>query len=187
MARKNGNKVTTSTETVTTPIVETPTPVAPIAPPVVDAIEDVLGTGGEVTAPVTQSHTNGVAKFNLSQTIRDCLTTHGLDTPRETVLAFIEDRHSKFMDTDFTNGTFSNALSVIRAKMREGNGTGHTKSAPAVDLTDAVKLCQALRMAPAALSALLTAVEAVGTLDAVQTALRKVIELHELMNSGKTV
>lgn len=170
------------------PTVEIPAPVAPIASPVVDAIESVLGIGGEVTVPVASpTNLHGVGKFNLSQSIRDCLSEHGIDTPRETVLASIKDKHGKAPEADFTTGSFSNSLSVIRAKMREGNGTGHTKAGAAVDLTDAVKLCQALRMAPAALAVLLSQVQAVGTIESVQTALAKVCELYELMNAGKTV
>lgn len=159
----------------------TPT-VPPTGDPVVDAIANALGAGGEVTTPDPVPVVQGNGSFNLMGAIRQALTTMGTDTSRELVMDFITNRYPGQM---INMGSFTNGLSVVRKSFREGNG--HTPTSKVVDLADAVRLCQSLHMTPAALVALLTTLSAVGTVDAIQTALTQVIALSELINAGKTV
>ena len=152
--------------------------------PVPDTVADVLGVSGQVPTP-EKSTTNGNGKFNLSQAVKSALDKD-VNMTRDDVLTFIEDTYGKVLVTDFPDGTFTNTLSVIRKKLKTVD-QAIAKDEAGIDPVTALKLCQTLKLTPAALSSLLSTVLATGTVDAVQVGLAKLQELQELMNaSSKT-
>ncbi|CAM6003241.1 unnamed protein product [Sphagnum balticum] len=203
---KNNRRNNDHTPAVTTPVVDpTPTALPPAeanrvtsmmdavdhmlsaerAAAPAETVESVLGSGGEVTTPVTAQTVPGPSNngsFNLSGAIRMALENLGVDASRSDVLEHIRITHGK-TESDINIGSFNNSLSVVRNKVRNGDTPARSSGGKTVELTDAVRLCQALRMTPAALVAHLDTITTVGSVDAIRAALAQIIAVAELMNA----
>lgn len=185
----NNDPIIGITENITPTITrtETPTEIILTGPSkTIDPVADVLGAGGEVTVTVANDKpntNNGDGKFNLAGAIKHALNTN-VDMTRDDVLTLIEDKYGKTMDTDFSNGVFTNSLSVIRKKLKT---TDRAIAAETVEMVDVLKLCQSLKLTPTALTSTIQTISAVGSTDAILGALAKLQELQELLNGSKTV
>jgi hypothetical protein len=163
----------------------------------VGAVTELLGECGETPAAPASSTPQPMfptGGFNLSAAVREILSQN-VDATRDEVLTYIEDTYDKRPESDFTSGTFSNVLSVMRKKIREGgtgeptgkakgNGTAHVAT---VDPIAALKLCQTLKMTPATLIATIGILQATGSIDAILRGLEALATLQAMMSEAKTV